>query len=110
MKTLKIGDKEIYFSNSWEDMTLKQWIEFYKLNEKRNKENMVEDFYLLSILEILCGVYPGDLDDMSLTEYQENLKELEFMLENPKLKEVGPILIGDTLYGFKQNFSELNYW
>jgi hypothetical protein len=107
MKTFKIGDREIYFSNSWEDMTLKQWIEFYKLNERRNKENMVEDYYLLSILEVLCNVFPGELDDMSLTEYQEHLKELEFMLENPKLKEVGPVLVGDKLYGFKQNLSEL---
>jgi hypothetical protein len=107
MKTFKIGDREIFFSNSWEDMTVRQWIEFYKLNERKNKESMVEDYYLLSILEILCSVFPGELDDMSLNQYQDYLKELEFMLENPKLKEVGPVLVGEKLYSFKENLSEL---
>ena len=107
MKTIKINEKEIYFSNSWEDLTVKQWIGFYQLNERREKENMVEDYYLLSILEVLCNVFPGELDDMSLTEYQNSIKELEFLLEQPTLKEVGPVQVGDKLYGFPDSFNDL---
>lgn len=105
MKTFKLGEKEINFSNTWEDLTMKQWIEFYKLNEK--KDSLVEEFYLLSVLEILCNVYPGELDDLSLPKYNELLNDLTFMLETPKLKDPEPIKIGDTTYTIKTDLNNI---
>lgn len=107
MKTFKIGEKEINMSTSWEDMTLKQWIEFYKLNEKNQKEGMIQDFYLLSIMEVLCNVFPGDLDDLSLNEYQSHLEDMKFMLDTPELKDVQVLKIDDVNYCFPENFDRL---
>lgn len=107
MKTFKLNEKDINFSNSWEDLTIKQWIEFYKLNERRNNEGFGEDFYLLSVLEILCDVLPGELDDMSLEDYNNILNDLLFLLEEPKLNETKQVLVGDIYYGFPNSFNDL---
>lgn len=107
MKTIKIGEKEIKMANSWEDLTLKQWIEFYKLNSRKEKENMIQDFYLLSIMEIFCDVLPGELDDLSLVEYQENLEEMKFLLETPPLKDVSMLEMDGVKYAFPQTFDNL---
>jgi hypothetical protein len=107
MKTIKIGEKEIKMVNSWEDLTLKQWIEFYKLNGKKEKENMIQDFYLLSIMEIFCDVLPGELDDLSLAEYQENLEEMKFLLETPPLKDISMLEMDGVKYAFPQSFDGL---
>lgn len=107
MKVIKVKDKEFNFSNSWEDMTVKQWINFYKMNEKRDKENFVEEFYLLSVLETLCDAEVGELDEMMLEEYNKNIEELKFLLTSPEIPKRKPVLIGDIYYSFKENFNEL---
>jgi len=107
MKTIKIGETEINMANSWEDLTLKQWIEFYKLNNRREKDSMIQDFYLLSIMEIFCNVLPGALDDLSLSEYQENLEEMKFLLETPPLKDISILEMDGVKYAFPQSFDGL---
>lgn len=107
MKTIKINEKEIYFSNSWEDLSIKQWIEFFKLNEKKDNNSILEDFYLLSVLEVLCDVIPGELDDLSLNEYTDLLRELSFLVDPPAFEEPKPIVIGDTTYTIKSDLNNI---
>lgn len=104
MKTFILNEKEIKMVNSWEDLSLKQWIEFYKLNEKKDKEGMVQDFYLLKLMEILCDAEPDGLDDMTLSMYQENLEEMKFMLEVPVSRQEQTLIINNVRYGFPQNY------
>lgn len=107
MKSFILNDIEIKFSNTWEDLTIKQWVLFYKLNSKKEEEDIQEDFYLLSILEILCNVLPGELDDLPLAEYQELISELTFLLQSPEFKESKNIEIDGVIYGFPKSFDNL---
>jgi hypothetical protein len=117
MKTFRLGEKEIQFCNSWEDFTINQWIEVNKLTEK-NKEkinnesdsmnvdvNLEHEFYLLNILEILCSVEPGGLDALPINDYVELLKDLDFLLKQPQLKNEGLIEVDGVKY---KAISDLN--
>lgn len=98
MKTFKINDKEFNLKNSYEEWTIETYINFNKLSDQ-HQVLQLEDLYFLKLLEILCSVEGGDLDDMTLEDFTEITKELAYLSESPKFDE-------KTSY---YNFNEVTY-
>ncbi len=98
MKTFVLNEKEISMTTEWNELSLGQYINFMKLNERREKEEMVQDFYLLSLMEVLCKVNENELDDLSLAEYQENLEAMKFLLDTPTVEDTDVIEIDGVKY------------
>ena len=108
MKTFVLNEKEISMTTEWNELSLGQYINFMKLNERREKEEMVQDFYLLSLMEVLCKVNENELDDLSLAEYQENLEAMKFLLDTPTVEDTDVIEIDGVKYCLPQRFDSLS--
>jgi hypothetical protein len=108
MKTFVLNEKEISMTTEWNELSLGQYINFMKLNERREKEEMVQDFYLLSLMEVLCKVNENELDDLSLGEYQENLEAMKFLLDTPTVEDTDVIEIDGVKYCLPQKFDSLS--
>jgi hypothetical protein len=108
MKTFVLNEKEISMTTEWNELSLGQYINFMKLNERREKEEMVQDFYLLSLMEVLCKVDENELDDLSLAEYQENLEAMKFLLDTPTVEDTDVIEIDGVKYCLPQKFDSLS--
>ncbi|MFN9371170.1 MAG: hypothetical protein ACK6D3_04715 [Planctomycetaceae bacterium] len=108
MKTFVLNEKEISMTTEWNELSLGQYINFMKLNERREKEEMVQDFYLLSLMEVLCKVDENELDDLSLAEYQENLEAMKFLLDTPTVEDTDVIEIDGVKYCLPQRFDSLS--
>ncbi len=108
MKTFVLNEKEISMTTEWNELSLGQYINFMKLNERREKEEMVQDFYLLSLMEVLCKVNENELDDLSLAEYQENLEAMKFLLDTPTVEDTDVIEIDGVKYCLPQKFDSLS--
>jgi hypothetical protein len=108
MKTFVLNEKEINMTTEWNELSLGQYINFMKLNERKEKEEMVQDFYLLSLMEVLCKVDQNELDDLSLAEYQENLEAMKFLLDSPTVEDTDVIEIDSVKYCLPQKFDSLS--
>ena len=96
MKTFKVGDNEYKIPNSWEDMTLGNYIDFFNFQDS-NKDREVDDLYMIEVFEML-----SDCDrvlDIPINELKDLLGELLFLSDTPKLNENKTILIDGKLYG-----------
>lgn len=96
MKTFKVGDNEYKVPNSWEDMTLENYIDFFNFQDS-NKDREIDDLYMIEVFEML-----SDCDrvlDIPINELKDLLGELLFLSDTPKLNENKTILIDGKLYG-----------
>lgn len=107
MKTFKINDREFKLKDSYDDWTIETFIEFNKLNDQ-HKVLQLEDLYFLKLLEVLCGVESGELDDMTLEDFTEITKELTYLSDTPKFDEKTPYYDMDGVtYVIPRNFNLL---
>ena len=96
MKTFKVDDNEYKVPNSWEDMTLENYIDFFNFQDS-NKDREIDDLYMIEVFEML-----SDCDrvlDIPINELKDLLGELLFLSDTPKLNENKTILIDGKLYG-----------
>ena len=96
MKTFKVDDNEYKVPNSWEDMTLENYIDFFNFQDS-NKDREIDDLYMIEVFEM-----PSDCDrvlDIPINELKDLLGELLFLSDTPKLNENKTILIDGKLYG-----------
>lgn len=96
MKTFKVGDNEYKVPNSWEDMTLGNYIDFFNFQDSK-KDKEVDDLYMIEVFEILSKC--DEVLDVPINELRDLLSELSFLSELPKLNENKTILIDGNLYG-----------
>jgi hypothetical protein len=77
--------KHLNIIESWDELKLGQLIEFLKL--ERTKKSEMNDYeqtlYFIRVIEILCDVNPGDIDDVELDDLNEIITFV-----GPLLKEV----------------------
>lgn len=107
MKTFKINDKEFNLKNNYEEWTIETYIKFNRLSDQ-HQVLQLEDLYFLKLLEILCDVESGDLDDMTLEDFTEITKELVYLGESPKFDEKTPYYnIDGVTYVIPRNFNLL---
>lgn len=96
MKTFKVGDNEYKVPNSWEDMTLGNYIDFFNFQDSK-KDKEVDDLYMIEVFEILSKC--DEVLDVPINELRDLLSELSFLSELPKLNENKTIQIDGNLYG-----------
>jgi len=96
MKTFKVGDNEYKVPNSWEDMTLENYIDFFNFQDS-NKDREIDDLYMIEVFEILSKC--DEVLDIPINELKDLLGELLFLSDTPKLNENKTILIDGKLYG-----------
>jgi hypothetical protein len=65
MKDFRLNEKGYQMPTCWNDMDLKKYVELAKLEEAKESFGIPE-LYLLKVLEVLCGVEEGELDDLTL--------------------------------------------
>lgn len=83
MKQFKIEDKEFTTITEWNELTVKQYLEIATVQQ--NKDSFfIDELFMMRLLEVLCNVNEGDLDDMPL----ELLPELTSYIEMLKVKPV----------------------
>lgn len=96
MKIFKVGEKEWNLPNSWEDMTLGNYIDFFNFQDL-NKDREIDDLYMIEVFEMLSDC--DEVLDIPINELKDLLSELTFLSELPKLNDNKTISIDGNLYG-----------
>jgi len=91
---------------NYQEMTLETFIRISKIQES-GTEFVFQEYYLIKLLEAIVGAEPGDLDDMTIEEMANLSNKLTFLSEEPTLKKVDKIIIGDLIYAFPENFNKI---
>jgi hypothetical protein len=106
MKTFTLNEKTYDLPESWNEISLKRYINIAKLEEQR-KDFFLGELYLLKMIEALCDVEDGELDELTLdvvNDISEALKFLQAETEWPVNKFVE---IEGTIYVFPADLNKL---
>ena len=106
MKEFKIGKQEFKMPTQWSEITLATYVKMAELDEKKEDIGMAE-LYLLKVIEALCGVEEGDLDDLTLEGVNELSVEVGFLKEEPAWSNTKHIKIEDIDYVFPTDLNKL---
>ena len=103
-------DIEIIVPENWQDVTLQQYLKFYKAMKPYEGS---ED-YSTKIIEIaayyLCNIDAETLNKLPIDIFNEISKALmELILSGKKQELVKSFVIGDTKYGFITNLDQMTY-
>lgn len=97
MKEFKVGKNKYHLVTSWDDMTLGEYLQFYKRHSQReNKE--VDDIYLIQLVELFSGC--SEILNLPQRELIPLIESLNFLLKKPRLKDKRTIKVGDKTYSF----------
>jgi len=78
MKFFKLNEKEYQVPESWQEMSLKLYVNVAKLEEKRT-EYFLGELYLLKIIEAICDAEDGELDELTLEVVNDISSSLVFL-------------------------------
>jgi len=108
MKKIIIEDTniEINLPTCWEDITLETYVKIGKIEEIKDTFQF-EELYLLRIIEILCGVEEGHIDEMTIEQIQEISKDLEFLQKQNSWNTKQTIEIDGEVYVFPKDMNRL---
>jgi hypothetical protein len=106
MITFKIGENEINMVENWTEITLNQYIEIHKL-DKLIGTFLFDEIYYIRLLEVLCNVSEGGLDDMDLDMMNALMDKVKFTQEAPTWSIKNYIEHNGTLYVFPSDFNKL---
>ena len=106
MKEFKIGKQEFRMPTEWKEITLATYVKMAELDEKKEDIGMPE-LYLLKVIEALCGVEEGDLDDLTLDMVNELSESVGFLKEEPTWSNTKHIKIEDIDYVFPSDLNKL---
>lgn len=106
MKIIEFEDKVYNIPECWDDVTLKIYIRLAKLEEIKNTYT-IDELYLIKVIECLCDVEDGDLDDLTIDILNEISKYIIFVQDEQKPSNAKIIKIGDTIYSFPSDLNKL---
>lgn len=106
MRQFKIAEKEFSFCTNWNELTLRQYINLVKVQQKE-KEYTIRTLFMLAIFEVLCNVKDGDLDDMDIETLGHISKDMGFITSNPEFSKIDHITIDGVDYVFSQDLNQL---
>jgi hypothetical protein len=110
----KYEEVEYEMTNSWTEMTMKQFIDLNKIQEKQKVLAMSDDILTQQLVEVLAKVDIGVFDEMSygqLCELAPPLVELMNSLNSLNAVNITPPLyfeVGGINYSYKQNAFDYN--
>lgn len=106
MKQFKIREKEYQMPTDWNEITLNVYVKLTELEESRAAFGIPE-LYLLKVLEVLCNVEEGELDELSLTMVNELVELISFVQQEPVWNNVRHIEINGVDYVFPDDLNNL---
>lgn len=106
MKQFKIREKEYQMPTDWSEITLNVYVKLAELEESRAAFGIPE-LYLLKVLEVLCNVEEGDLDELSLTMVNELVELVSFVQQEPVWNNVQHLDIDGVDYVFPNDLNNL---
>ena len=106
MKEFKIEEQEFKMPTDWKEITLATYVKMAELDERKEDIGMAE-LYLLKVIEALCGVEEGDLDDLTLDMVNELSEAVGFLKEEPTWSNTKHIKIDDKDYVFPTDLNKL---
>lgn len=104
MRQFTLNNKEYNLIENWDELMLKQYIHFAKL--EKQKSVIIGELYLIRLFEILCGADENELDDLDMKTYRELEVTSNFLLENPILNKNCHIILDGKDYWFERNLNE----
>ena len=106
MKQFKIREQEYQMPTDWSEVTLSVYVKLSELEETKSAFGIPE-LYLLKILEVLCNVEDGDLDELSLTMVNELVELVSFVQQEPVWNNVQHLEINGVDYVFPDDLNNL---
>jgi hypothetical protein len=110
----KFEEAEYNMTTNWSDMTMRQFIDLNKIQEKQKVLAMSDDILTQQLVEVLAKVDIGAFDEMSygqLCELAPPLVELMNSLNSLNAVNITPPLyfeVGGINYSYKQNAFDYN--
>jgi hypothetical protein len=110
----KFEEAEYNMTTNWSDMTMRQFIDLNKIQEKQKVLAMSDDILTQQLVEVLAKVDIGVFDEMSygqLCELAVPLVELMNSLNSLNAVNITPPLyfeVGGINYSYKQNAFDYN--
>ena len=110
----KFEEVEYQMTNSWTEMTMKQFIDINKIQEKQKVLSLSDDILTQQLVEVLSKVDIGAFDEMSygqLCELAPPLVELMNSLNSLNAVSIIPppyFVVGGINYSYKQNAFDYN--
>jgi hypothetical protein len=110
----KFEEAEYNMTTNWSDMTMRQFIDLNKIQEKQKVLAMSDDILTQQLIEVLAKVDIGVFDEMSygqLCELAPPLVELMNSLNSLNAVNITPPLyfeVGGINYSYKQNAFDYN--
>jgi hypothetical protein len=106
MKQFKLNEKEYNMPTSWKDLTLKHYVNIVKL-EQDKAQYILGELYLLKMIEALCDVDGGELDDLTIEMVTELSQGVAFLQSEPEWTNTKHLKIGDIDYAFPTDLNKL---
>lgn len=106
MDKIKINDVEYNVPTSWEEITFEQYINFVKLEEIKT-DFMLEELYLINLIEVLCEMPEGSMNDLTMIEFNELVNKFGYLNTDPKLSKDKQIDINGITYVFPDDLNKL---
>jgi hypothetical protein len=106
MKQFKIREREYEMPTDWSEVTLNIYVKLSELEERKSAFGIPE-LYLLKILEVLCNVEEGDLDELPLTTVNELVELVSFVQQEPTWNNVQHLEIEGVDYVFPDDLNNL---
>jgi hypothetical protein len=107
MFEFKIKEKEYKIPNSWNDITIKNFLDILNL-EKQREIYFFDELYIAKMVEVLGDIPEGDMNEMPLDLFGECVENLSFVndkiVDEPKDK----IEIGGEVFVVPTNLSKLS--
>lgn len=102
MKTIKLGEDDFQMSETWDELSLEQLINYQKIVLENEDGSAVSDLILTTrIFEILCNQKVESFSDYKLTEILSYVEAFEYFLSTkPTYNKPGTFTIGHTTYSF----------
>ncbi len=95
MRQFEFDGKTYNLCNSWEDMTLQRYINFFLFQDKM-KDEPLDDVYVIELIELLsdCDV----IMEVPLATIEGLFKDINFLTSTPKLNKGNTIMLDNKLY------------
>lgn len=106
MKRFKLEEREFDIPTKWEEVTLKVYVKLATLEETKEAFGIPE-LYVLKMLEALCDVDGGELDELTLDMVNELVLDIAFVQEQATWVNTKHIEIEGVDYVFPDDLNKL---
>jgi hypothetical protein len=106
MKEFRLNEKDYKLPTDWSEVTLADYVRLAKLEESKS-QYFLGELYLLKMIECLCNVDGGELDDLTIDIVNEISSDIQFLQDEPLYNNTKNILIGDINYVFPSDLNKL---